>query len=297
MDKEFLSFLPIRIFLKLKNIDKLEEIRLRMGKKVNLRYIDEEIFLNEIITKLDMEEILENICKNSVYSYQNEIVNGFITIEGGHRVGITGSCVVEKGKIVNICNITSLNIRIAKQIKDVSRFLDIYIVKDDSILNTLIVSPPGMGKTTILKDLIRRISNGDGFKSLNVSVVDERLELSANFDGTIQIDLGEKTDIITNICKDKGMKMLIRSMAPEVIVVDEIGTKEDVEAIKYAVTSGVKGIFTAHGDSFDNILLNPILKELINTGLIERLIFLSKAKKGCLDKVYENTKEGYKLMC
>ena len=154
-----------------------------------------------------------------------------------------------------------------------------------------------MGKTTILKDLIRRISNGDGFKSLNVSVVDERLELSANFDGTIQIDLGEKTDIITNICKDKGMKMLIRSMAPEVIVVDEIGTKEDVEAIKYAVTSGVKGIFTAHGDSFDNILLNPILKELINTGLIERLIFLSKAKKGCLDKVYENTKEGYKLMC
>ena len=281
MDKEFLSFLPIRIFLKLKNIDKLEEIRLRIGKKVNLRYIDEEIFLNEIITKLDMEEILENICKNSVYSYQNEIVNGFITIEGGHRVGITGSCVVEKGKIVNICNIT----------------LDIYIVKDDSILNTLIVSPPGMGKTTILKDLIRRISNGDGFKSLNVSVVDERLELSANFDGTIQIDLGEKTDIITNICKDKGMKMLIRSMAPEVIVVDEIGTKEDVEAIKYAVTSGVKGIFTAHGDSFDNILLNPILKELINTGLIERLIFLSKAKKGCLDKVYENTKEGYKLMC
>ena len=285
MDKEFLSFLPIRIFLKLKNIDKLEEIRLRIGKKVNLRYIDEEVFLNEIITKLDVEEILENICKNSVYSYQNEIVNGFITIEGGHRVGITGSCVVEKGKIVNICNITSLNIRIAKQIKD------------DSILNTLIVSPPGMGKTTILKDLIRRISNGDGFKSLNVSVVDERLELSANFDGTIQIDLGEKTDIITNICKDKGMKMLIRSMAPEVIVVDEIGTKEDVEAIKYAVTSGVKGIFTAHGDSFDNILLNPILKELINTGLIERLIFLSKVKKGCLDKVYENTKEGYKLMC
>ena len=297
MDKEFLSFLPIRIFLKLKNIDKLEEIRLRIGKKVNLRYIDEEVFLNEIITKLDVEEILENICKNSVYSYQNEIVNGFITIEGGHRVGITGSCVVEKGKIVNICNITSLNIRIAKQIKDVSRFLDIYIVKDDSILNTLIVSPPGMGKTTILKDLIRRISNGDGFKSLNVSVVDERLELSANFDGIIQIDLGEKTDIITNICKDKGMKMLIRSMAPEVIVVDEIGTKEDVEAIKYAVTSGVKGIFTAHGDSFDNILLNPILKELINTGLIERLIFLSKVKKGCLDKVYENTKEGYKLMC
>ena len=297
MYKEFLSFLPIRIFLKLKNVDRLEEIRLRIGKKVDLRYIDEEVFLNEIITKLDIEEILENICKNSVYSYQNEIVNGFITIEGGHRVGITGSCVVEKGKIVNICNITSLNIRIAKQIKDVSRFLDMYIVKEDAILNTLIVSPPGMGKTTILKDLIRRISNGDGFKSLNVSVVDERLELSANFDGTIQIDLGEKTDIITNICKDKGMKMLIRSMAPEVIVVDEIGTKEDVEAIKYAVTSGVKGIFTAHGDSFDNILLNPILKELINTGLIERLIFLSKVKKGCLDKVYENTKEGYKLMC
>lgn len=297
MDKEFLKFLPMRVFFKIENIDELEEVRIRIGKRVNLKYIDKDMFLNEIINKEDIEEILENICNSSVYSYQSEIVNGFITIEGGHRVGITGSCVVEKGKIINICNITSLNIRIAKQIKDVSRFLDKYIIKENLVLNSLIISPPGMGKTTILKDLIRRISNGEGFKSLNVSVVDERLELSSSFGGIAKIDLGEKTDVITNICKDQGMKMLIRSMAPEVIVVDEIGTKEDVEAIKYAVTSGVKGIFTAHGDSIDNILLNPILNELINTGLIERLIFLSKIEKGTLNKVYENTKEGYKEIC
>lgn len=299
MDKAFLSFLPMKVLFEITDVSKLEEIRIRINKRVYLKYIDKEKFLDYKITKIDMEEILEEIFKGSRYSYQNEIVNGFITIEGGHRIGITGSAVCEENKIVNICNISSLNIRIAKIIQDVSVFLDKFIVKENSICNTLIVSNPGMGKTTILKDLIRRISNGEilGIKSLTVGVVDERMELSASFDGENQIDLGEKTDVITNLSKDKGMKMLIRSMAPEVLVVDEIGTKEDIEAIKYAVTSGVKGIFTAHGDSLNNILLNPILKEIINTCLIERIIFLSNTKKGDIYKVYENTKEGYKVSC
>lgn len=274
----------------------LEEIRIRINKRVSLKYGQENIFINYVITKEEMESILEKIFKGSRYTYQNEIVNGFVTIDGGHRIGLTGEVIIDDGKIININNISSLNIRISRMIRDVSTFLDEYIVDDNSICNTLIVSIPGQGKTTILKDLIRRISDGKikGLKNLNVSVVDERGELANDTDKDGKVNLGERTDVISNISKDKGMKMLIRSMAPNVIVVDEIGTKEDVDAIKYAVTSGIKGIFTAHGDSFEKLLKSPILRELIDLNIIERIIVLSNTEKGKVEDCFENTKEGYK---
>ena len=274
----------------------VEEIRIRVNKRVSLKYGQENIFINYVITKEEMDNILDRIFKGSRYTYQNEIVNGFVTIDGGHRVGLTGEVIIDDGKIININNISSLNIRISRIIKDVSLFLDDYIVNDNSICNTLIVSVPGQGKTTILKDLIRRISDGKiyGLKSLNVSVVDERCELATNIDKEGKNNLGERTDVISNVSKDKGMRILIRSMAPDVIVVDEIGTKDDVEAIKYAVTSGIKGIFTAHGDSFERLIKSPILRELIDLNIIERIIVLSKTEKGKIEECFENTKEGYK---
>ena len=274
----------------------VEEIRIRVNKRVSLKYGQENIFINYVITKEEMDNILDRIFKGSRYTYQNEIVNGFVTIDGGHRVGLTGEVIIDDGKIININNISSLNIRISRIIKDVSLFLDDYIVNDNSICNTLIVSIPGQGKTTILKDLIRRISDGkiNGLRSLNVSVVDERCELATNIDKEGKNNLGERTDVISNVSKDKGMRILIRSMAPDVIVVDEIGTKDDVEAIKYAVTSGIKGIFTAHGDSFERLIKSPILRELIDLNIIERIIVLSKTEKGKIEECFENTKEGYK---
>ena len=274
----------------------VEEIRIRVNKRVSLKYGQENIFINYVITKEEMDNILDRIFKGSRYTYQNEIVNGFVTIDGGHRVGLTGEVIIDDGKIININNISSLNIRISRIIKDVSLFLDDYIVNDNSICNTLIVSIPGQGKTTILKDLIRRISDGkiNRLRSLNVSVVDERCELATNIDKEGMNNLGERTDVISNVSKDKGMRILIRSMAPDVIVVDEIGTKDDVEAIKYAVTSGIKGIFTAHGDSFERLIKSPILRELIDLNIIERIIVLSKTEKGKIEECFENTKEGYK---
>ena len=136
----------------------VEEIRIRVNKRVSLKYGQENIFINYVITKEEMDNILDRIFKGSRYTYQNEIVNGFVTIDGGHRVGLTGEVIIDDGNIININNISSLNIRISRIIKDVSLFLDDYIVNDNSICNTLIVSVPGQGKTTILKDLIRRIS-------------------------------------------------------------------------------------------------------------------------------------------
>ena len=167
-----------------------------------------------------------------------------------------------------------------------------YIIntENNNIYNTIIVSAPGAGKTTILRDAVRKISNGIetlAFNGLNIGLIDERGEIAAMYKGMAQNDVGMRTDVLANVPKAVGMKMLIRSMAPKVIVADEIGSYEDVEAINQAVCSGIKGIFTAHGSNMEDIMLNPALKELLKTHIFERVIFLnSRLEKGEIEKVY-----------
>lgn len=199
---------------------------------------------------------------------------------------------MENNKIINISNISSLNFRIARQIKGSSNKVLRYIIntENNNIYNTIIVSAPGAGKTTILRDAVRKISNGIetlAFNGLNIGLIDERGEIAAMYKGMAQNDVGMRTDVLANVPKAVGMKMLIRSMAPKVIVADEIGSYEDVEAINQAVCSGIKGIFTAHGSNMEDIMLNPALKELLKTHIFERVIFLnSRLEKGEIEKVY-----------
>lgn len=162
-------------------------------------------------------------------------------------------------------------------------------IEKNTIFNTLIVSAPGAGKTTLLRDLIRKLSDGMeqiNFKGITVGVVDERGEIAAMHKGIVQNEIGKRTDVLDNLPKAIGMKMLIRSMSPKVISADEIGSIEDVEAINYAICSGVKGVFTAHGGSLEEIRLNPALKELVDRGVFERIIFLKSSGRGDIDKVY-----------
>ena len=157
------------------------------------------------------------------------------------------------------------------------------------------------GKTTILRDLIRKLSNGIeqiGYKGINVGVVDERGEIAAMYRGIPQNDVGIRTDVLDNVSKSVGLSMLIRSMAPKVIVADEIGNKDEIKPIMYAICSGVKGIFTAHGASIEDIKLNPTLNELTENGAFEKIIFLSQKEKGEVDKVYELNKiEKQYILC
>ena len=279
------------------NINLLEEIRFRVNRPILLKIGPSEEKIDYVITSEEILEILQHICDNSIYSYQNQICNGYITIQGGHRVGITGNAIMKDGRVGNINYISSLNFRIAKQVLGCSNKVIKYILNKDenSIYTTLIVSKPGVGKTTLLRDLIRQISNGIeqiNFNGINVGVVDERGEIAAMYRGVPQNDIGIRTDVIDNVSKALGLSMLIRSMAPKVIVADEIGNENEIEAITYAICSGIKGIFTAHGSSIEDIKLNPAINKLIENYCFERIIFLSDRFEKCgIEKVYGLNKE------
>ena len=278
----------------------IEEIRLRANQKIIIKLINQEIILDYVVKTEDLLKTIEKLTENSIYTYQNQICNGFITVKGGHRVGITGNVAIENDSVVNIVYVYSLNFRIAREIKGSSNFLLDYIYKsNNSIYNTLILGAPGSGKTTVLRDIIRNISNGEyGKQGLNIGVIDERSEISAMYKGIPQTDLGIRTDVLENIPKVLGIKMMIRSMAPDIIAVDEIGGSKEADSINYAMCSGVNGIFTAHGESLRDIKSNPELRKLIDKKIIERILVLSKEKKGMLAKKYylDKTKCEYREM-
>ena len=284
---EILRYFPNKIYQIFSNLlqenpqiaNELQEIRIRVDKPIILKLREKDLILQYNILQTEILQIVERLCENSIYAYKNQICEGFITIKGGHRVGLTGSCVIENGKITNIKYISSLNIRIAREVKNCStRILrEIIDIENKTIYNSIIVAPPGRGKTTILRDIIRRISDGIeeiNFRGKTCGVVDERGEIAAMYKGAPQNDVGIRTDIIENVSKNKGIHMLIRTMALEIIACDEIGSKEDVEAIHYALYSGVKGIFTMHGKNVEDIKNNKQIYELIENREIQKIVFL-----------------------
>lgn len=248
------------------DIELLEEIRIRNNQNIILKYNNNEKIVDYAVTTNDILQTLQIICDNSIYSYQKEICEGYITIKGGHRVGITGNCVIENGKVINIRYISSLNFRVAKQIIGCSNNMLHNIINDEEncIYNTLIVSPPGAGKTTLLRDIIRNISNGTNLlDGQTVGLVDERCEISAMYKGEIQNNLGLRTDVLLNIPKALGMRMLIRSMAPQVIVADEIGSNEDIIAIKDAMCLRDKRNIYSTWRCHERFIFKQIFKTII----------------------------------
>ncbi len=294
--KKIIEYFPDKLrgilYEQIKDKDnELEEIRIRNEKPIILKFNKEENIIKYNVNSEEILTILQLICENSIYSYQKQISSGFITLQGGHRVGLVGSCVIENNILKNINYINSFNFRIARQVIGCSSKLLKYILnlENNSIFNTLIVSPPGYGKTTILKDVARQISSGNeelNFKGITVGIVDERSEIASLYKGVPQNDVGIKTDIIENVSKSIGMRILVRSMAPKVIIADEIGIPEDVDAINYSLCSGCKGIFTAHGSNFNDICLNPVLKNLLDLHCFECLIFLDEVKRGYAKDVF-----------
>lgn len=284
---EILRYFPNNIYQTIFNLFKensqieneIQEIRIRVNRPIILKLKEKDLILQYNISQSEILQILERLCENSIYAYKNQICEGFITVKGGHRIGLTGSCVIENGKIINVKYISSLNFRIAREVFNCSTSVlrEIIDIENKSIYNTIIVAPPGKGKTTILRDLIRRLSNGIeeiNFNGKNCGIVDERGEIAAMYKGIPQNDVGIRTDVVENISKNQGIHILIRTMSPEIIACDEIGSKDDVEAIHYSLYSGVKGIFTMHGKNIDDIKNNKKIYELIENREIQKVVFL-----------------------
>lgn len=260
------------------------EIRLRVNRPVILKDREKEYFVEKnsekcVISKEIVRRVFESICSNSVYAFEEEISNGFITIFGGHRVGISGKPLYKDGRIYSIKDISGLNFRVARQLKGVADDIISKIKINGEFVNTLIISPPGLGKTTLLRDLVRQISD----IGYNISLVDERSEIASCFLGIPQNDIGIRTDVMDLVRKSDGIKMMVRSMRPDFIATDEIGTDDDASAIEYAINSGVKILATAHGSKQEDLYKSTKMKELLKWGAFKKIILLSKGKIDVLE--------------
>jgi len=270
--------------------DKLQEIRLRIGKPIIVIADNVEWVMREVIEKEEFMETLEYICKYSLYAFENELKQGFITIEGGHRVGISGQVYVENGEVKNFKNISSMNIRVSHEVLQCAQRILPYVTQEKEVLNTLIVSPPRCGKTTLLRDLVRQVSDGNSYiKGCTVGVVDERSEIAGCYLGIPQNQVGIRTDILDACPKSKGMMMLVRSMAPRVIAVDELGGAEDVYAMEYAMNCGCKFIATVHGKSMEEIRKKPLFENLVKEHRFDRYIVLGNVGGiGSVEGIYDD---------
>jgi stage III sporulation protein AA len=274
---EILKKLPRSISDDLKSlpasvISEVEEVRLRCGRNIRLKSHFFEKAIAHIITSEELRSTLNSLIKYSFYAYEQDLANGFVTIEGGHRVGVCGKVVIKDGRPTLIKEISSLNIRFAKEIKGCADKLTSEVLDDNGkVINTLIVSPPGCGKTTMIRDLTRNISN----RRLQVAVCDERSEIAGMYCGRTSFDLGSRTDVLDGCDKAYGIPMLIRSMAPDVIVTDEIGKTEDIRAVQQCLSTGVGLITTIHGSNLDEIESSAI-GSLIREKVFKRIVFLTK---------------------
>ncbi len=301
-EEDIIGILPLKIGTLLKERllkEQIYEIRIKIGKPILVYSKYGENIVNYVPTKEDMKSLIQKISNYSLYAYEEDIRQGFITIKGGHRIGIAGECVMEKGEVKTIRNISSINIRVCSEVIGCSDKLIKYIYsqKENRIFNTIIISPPKCGKTTILRDIARNISNGMnsiGLYGRKVAVIDERSEIGACHFGIPQNDLGMRTDILDNCLKKEGMIMAIRSLSPEILICDEIGTKGDVEALLMAFNSGVNIITSIHGFTIEDLYKRKVFHELLDNGIIERAIVLSSRKGvGTIESIYE-LREGEK---
>lgn len=265
------------------NLSSIYELRIRTGMPIFVNYMGDYVLLRngrgEIVVadKRLVEYILARATDLSLYKYNNQIKNGFISVSGGIRIGISGEVVLgDDGAIKTIKNYSGLVIRIPHEVKGCSQKIMPYILDSNGIKNTLIISPPGCGKTTLLRDIARELSCQG--KVYNILVVDERYELAAAENGTNTLDVGAMADVLSGTSKEFGFYDGILALRPDVIITDELATKQDVNAVKFAKNSGVKVIASVHGSSHLDVKQKPHFSAAISERTFDRYIVLSDRK-------------------
>lgn len=296
--RSYIESLPPAIF------NHLEEIRIRQDRPLEVITSKDSGFVHRTTkqltkykeeaycpTQLDCEKMINLISRHSLYAMEEELRRGYITLNGGHRVGLAGKVIVEDGKVKAIRDITSFNVRFARAVLGVGKNLLPFVFHDKKVENLLIVSPPQCGKTTLIRDLARLASTGtENTPPYKVGIIDERSEIAGCLHGVPQHDVGPRTDVLDSCPKAEGMMMMIRSMSPEILIVDEIGREEDSRAVFEAIFAGIHLFTTAHGLSLEDLCQRPTLSKLMKEKVFTRIFLLSRRTgPGTVEAIYNQS--------
>lgn len=300
-----LTFLPERIRSLLERLPEalgaqLEEIRIRQMRPLELVIGGQSRFVSDSGALMDSPEtgfrpsredglkLLDLLTGHSLYTFEEELKRGYITMAGGHRVGLAGKTVLDRGEVKHIRDVSSFNIRIARAVPGTGRAILPFLWDESAgtVHQTLVISPPRQGKTTLIRDLARLLSLGGREaagavrRPLRIGIVDERSEIAASIKGVPSFDVGPRTDVLDGCPKAEGMMMMIRSMSPDALVVDEIGRPEDAEALQEALHAGVRVIATAHGRSIADVAERPVMQRLLTQRAFTRFAELARGRDG-----------------
>ncbi len=259
----------------------VEELRIRAGQPIQLIFSGGERILRReggaaAVTREDCAEILQKICAQSLYAWERELKRGFVTLPGGCRVGLSGSMSATDGGFLS-GDVSGFNFRIAQAVAGAADTALSYLVEKGRLRAALIISPPGYGKTTMLRDIARQASMGlGGIRACRVGVVDTRYEIAGSVGGLMQLDLGPRTDVLSGLPKGEGMRMMITNMAPDVIITDELSSPEEADAALEAHSCGVTVIASAHAADAYTLMARPSMRRLLREEVFERYLLLSK---------------------
>jgi len=271
----FLSTEVIRHIEQESDFGNIAEIRLRANKPMLIKKHGCETVTPFCPTPDNIYETMERISRHSFYAFESELAQGYITLPGGHRVGVAGQVVLENGAVKSWKYISGINIRVAHSVHGCADTVLTHLLGDMGLYHTMIISPPGCGKTTLLRDIIRQISDS----GITVGLADERSEVAGCFQGLPQNDIGIRTDVLDGCPKAIAMYMLLRAMSPDVIAVDELGSEADANAVDAVLNAGIKLLCTAHGTSVTDVKQNPALAKLLARGVFEKFVVLGAGYK------------------
>ncbi|MDR1464780.1 MAG: stage III sporulation protein AA [Oscillospiraceae bacterium] len=255
------------------------EIRMRAGGPLRLTAAEGTIFFTAAgrptallpdpclrLSAQEVAEVFRCLCGYSVHSYTEDVARGFLTLPGGHRAGICGTAVTERGGVVSVRNISSINLRVAREIPGAAKALCEKIYRNGQLPGLLLAGAPGSGKTTLLRDLAVRLSDGLCGNYVRTVIIDERGELAGSRDGIPCCHIGAGTDVLTGYPKGEGILLALRSLSPEIILCDELGGEEDAAAIAAGLYAGVSFAVSVHAGSLAEAAARPVTRQLLETG-------------------------------